>query len=86
MNVPTEINAGDTITLEGKVYPSNAEDSTIIWSSDNFSVVSVSSSGKLKAVGGEQLLLVPVSVEVQHQNSNYCKRNCYNTTKYRIQY
>lgn len=51
VNVPANVYAGDTVKLEGKVYPSNAVDSTISWSSDNPSVASVSSSGELIAVG-----------------------------------
>ena len=51
INVPTNVNAGDRVKLEGKVYPSNAVDSSITWSSDNPSVASVSSSGELTAVG-----------------------------------
>ncbi len=51
VNVPASVNAGDKVKLEGKVYPSNAVDSSITWSSDNPSVVSVSSSGELTAVG-----------------------------------
>lgn len=51
VNVPASVNAGDKVKLEGKVYPSNAVDSSITWSSDNPSVASVSSSGELTAVG-----------------------------------
>jgi len=51
VNVPSTVNAGDTVKLEAKVYPSNAVDSSITWSSDNPSVASVSSSGVLTATG-----------------------------------
>ena len=50
-NVPSKINAGDTATLEASVYPSNAEDKTISWESSDTSVLVVSSTGKLTAVG-----------------------------------
>lgn len=50
-NVPSKIDAGDTATLEASVYPSNAEDKTISWESSDSSVLVVSSTGKLTAVG-----------------------------------
>lgn len=50
-NVPSKINAGDTATLEASVYPSNAEDKTITWESSDSSILTVSSSGVLTAVG-----------------------------------
>ncbi len=50
-NVPSKINAGDTATLEASVYPSNAEDKTISWESSDSSILTVSSTGKLTAVG-----------------------------------
>ena len=50
-NVPSKINAGDTATLEASVYPSNAEDKTISWESSDSSVLVVSTTGKLTAVG-----------------------------------
>lgn len=50
-NVPSKINAGDTATLEASVYPSNAEDKTISWESSDTSVLTVSSTGSLTAVG-----------------------------------
>lgn len=50
-NVPSSINAGDTATLEASVYPANAEDKTISWESSDTSVLTVSSTGALTAVG-----------------------------------
>lgn len=50
-NVPSSINAGDTATLEASVYPTNAEDKTISWESSDTSVLTVSSTGALTAVG-----------------------------------
>ncbi len=50
-NVPSTINAGDTATLEASVYPSNAEDNTISWESSNSDILTVSSTGKLTAIG-----------------------------------
>lgn len=50
-NVPSKINAGETTTLEASVYPSNAEDKTISWESSDTSVLTVSSTGSLTAVG-----------------------------------
>ena len=51
VNVPQKINAGDSVRLEGKVYPSNSVDDDITWSSNDTSVVFVDSVGNLKAVG-----------------------------------
>ena len=50
-NVPSKINAGDTATLEASVYPTNAEDKSITWESSDSSILTVSSTGKLTAVG-----------------------------------
>ena len=50
-NVPTKINAGEITKLEASVYPSNAEDKTISWESSDTSVLTVSSTGSLTAVG-----------------------------------
>ena len=50
-NVPSKINAGETTKLEASVYPSNAEDKTISWESSDTSVLTVSSTGSLTAVG-----------------------------------
>ena len=50
-NVPSKIDAGETATLEASVYPSNAEDKNISWESSDTSVLTVSSSGSLTAVG-----------------------------------
>lgn len=50
-NVPAKINAGETTKLEASVYPSNAEDKTISWESSDTSVLTVSSTGSLTAVG-----------------------------------
>lgn len=51
VNVPVSINAGDSIELSGVVYPVDAEDKEITWSSNNNNVIKVSSNGVLKAVG-----------------------------------
>ena len=51
INVPVSVNAGDSVELSGAVYPANAEDKEIEWSSDNDKVVQVSTNGTLKAVG-----------------------------------
>lgn len=50
-NVPTQINAGETATLEASVYPSNAEDKDITWESSDTSILTVSKTGALTAVG-----------------------------------
>ncbi len=50
-NMPSKINAGDSVELKGSAYPSNAEDKTISWESSDNSVATVSSNGLLKAVG-----------------------------------
>ena len=51
VRIPEAVNAGDKIQLEGSVFPSNAQDQNIIWSSDNPSVIAISSTGMLEAVG-----------------------------------
>ena len=50
-NVPSKIDAGETATLEASVYPSNAEDKSITWESSDSSILTVSSTGTLTAVG-----------------------------------
>ena len=50
-NVPSKIDTGETATLEASVYPSNAEDKTISWESSDTSILVVSSTGSLTAVG-----------------------------------
>ena len=50
-NVPSKIDDGETTTLEASVYPSNAEDKTISWESSDTSILTVSSTGTLTAVG-----------------------------------
>lgn len=50
-NVPAQINAGDSATLEASVYPANAEDKNITWESSDESVLTVSETGELTAVG-----------------------------------
>ena len=50
-NVPSKINAGETTKLEASVYPSNAEDKNITWESSDTSILVVSSTGSLTAVG-----------------------------------
>ena len=50
-NVPSKLNAGDTAKIEASVYPSNAEDKTISYESSDTSVLVVSSTGSLTAVG-----------------------------------
>ncbi len=51
VNVPTTINDGESTQLKGSVYPTNAEDKTIEWKSNNPEIVAVTSSGSLHAVG-----------------------------------
>lgn len=41
---------GDTYTLSATVFPSNATDKSVIWSSSNSSVATVSSTGKVTAI------------------------------------
>lgn len=50
-NVPAQINAGESASLEASVYPSNAEDKDITWESSDTSVLTVSKTGALTAVG-----------------------------------
>ena len=50
-NMPPSINVGESIQLKGSVYPSDAEDQTIFWKSDDTSVARIDSNGNLKAVG-----------------------------------
>lgn len=50
-NVPSKMNAGDTAKIEASVYPSNAEDKSISYESSDTSVLVVSSTGGLTAVG-----------------------------------
>ena len=50
-NVPSKIDAGATTKLEASVYPSNAEDKNITWESSDTSILVVSNTGSLTAVG-----------------------------------
>src|SRR5690554_1997931 len=47
----TTLLIGESIQLEGVVLPENATDKTIIWKSENESVIIVSDDGLVKAVG-----------------------------------
>lgn len=51
VNVPATINNGESTQLKGAVYPTNAQDKTIEWTSNNPEIVTVTSSGELHAVG-----------------------------------
>ena len=50
-NMPSTIEAGESITLNASVYPQNAQDKNISWESGDTSIVTVDSNGKLTAVG-----------------------------------
>ena len=50
-NMPSSIDIGETVNLNGSVYPSNAEDKTIFWESSDTSIATIDSSGKLEAIG-----------------------------------
>ncbi len=49
VSVPKSIDAGESSMLKGKVYPENAEDDTVTWSTQTPEIVSVSESGTLMA-------------------------------------
>lgn len=49
-NMPSSINAGESIQLKGSAYPSNAEDKEISWESSNTEIATVDYSGKLTAL------------------------------------
>ncbi len=51
INVPSQIDIGSSADLSASVYPKNAEDSTISWESSDKDIITVTSSGKLTAVG-----------------------------------
>lgn len=46
----TEVTAGETITLTAEVSPDNATDKTITWTSNNESIATVDSTGKVTGV------------------------------------
>ena len=50
-NVPTQIDAGESASLEASVYPTNAVDKEISWESSDTNVLTVSKNGDLTAVG-----------------------------------
>jgi len=50
-NIPDIMNVGETVKLEGTVYPQDASDSKIFWQSSDTSVASINSDGILTAVG-----------------------------------
>ena len=50
-NMPSSIDVGESVKLNGSAYPSNAEDKSISWESSDTSVAKVDSSGNLTAVG-----------------------------------
>ncbi len=49
VNVPATVSAGESVQLEGKVYPLNAEDSVITWTSKNPEIATISKTGFLSA-------------------------------------
>lgn len=50
-NMPSSIDAGESVKLNGSAYPSNAEDQAISWESSDTAVATVDSNGNLTAVG-----------------------------------
>ena len=50
-NMPSNINVGESVKLNGSAYPSNAEDQAISWESSDDSIATVDSNGNLSAVG-----------------------------------
>lgn len=46
-----ELELNDTDTLIATVYPENADNKNVVWSSNNQSIVSVNETGELKAMG-----------------------------------
>lgn len=50
-NMPSSIYIGESVRLNGTVYPSNAEDKLISWESSDTSIALVDSNGNLTAVG-----------------------------------
>ncbi len=50
-NVPTQIDACESASLEASVYPTNAVDKEISWESSDTNVLAVSKNGDLTAVG-----------------------------------
>ena len=49
--MPSNINVGESVKLNGSAYPSNAEDQAISWESSDDSIATVDSNGNLSAVG-----------------------------------
>ena len=64
------LNAGGTKQLTATVSPSNATNKKVYWSSSDSSVVSVSSSGKIKAEGPG---VATVTVETSNGKTKSCK-------------
>ena len=52
VNIDNELALGDAVTLTLKIYPENAEDKDITWTSSDASVVQVDDKGNIKAIGG----------------------------------
>ena len=50
VSVPNSLAAGKSVKLEGKVYPENAEDKEVSWSTKSPEIVSVTESGTLVAL------------------------------------
>ena len=62
MNIPdTILYVDDSINLSVTIKPSNASDKSIKWKSSNSSIVSVDSSGKVKAVNPGQAIITAYS-------------------------
>ncbi|MDR1564016.1 MAG: Ig-like domain-containing protein, partial [Oscillospiraceae bacterium] len=51
-NVVSTLSVGDTYKLSATVLPENAADKTVIWSSEDSEVVTVTENGLVRAVGG----------------------------------
>jgi len=63
--VNLNLKVGDKVKLNATVYPSNATNKNVIWSSSNSSVVTVNELGEITAVGSGT---VQVSVSITNEN------------------
>jgi len=60
--VTLSLNVGSEYSLSSTVYPSDATNKTLIWSSSNTSVATVTSSGKVKAISAGYATIYATSV------------------------
>lgn len=76
-----KINAGEKMSIAGIVYPLNATDKTINWSSSNEKVVRIDKNGHVSAVGGGSATILAVTADGYKSVCNVFVRDKHNDAR-----